>query len=74
MTSEFMSLFGIGILNIFPTARSGDGGDEIESTWPYLNLMQFLNDDVTPEFVTGNLHVRNPSTSLIKMSNLTSLT
>ncbi|XP_075982093.1 uncharacterized protein LOC142980541 [Anticarsia gemmatalis] len=40
----------------FPTPRSGDGGDEIESTWPYFQLMHFVNDDITPEVMTGNLH------------------
>lgn len=40
----------------FPTPRSGDGGDEIESTWPYFQLMQFINDDITPEVMTGNLN------------------
>lgn len=38
-----------------PTPRSGDGGDEIESTWPHFQLMQFINDDITPEVMTGNL-------------------
>lgn len=40
----------------FPTPRSGGGGDEVESTWPYFQLMQFINDDITPEVMTGNLH------------------
>lgn len=41
----------------FPTPRSGDGGDEVEeSTWPYFKLMQFINDDITPEIMTGNLN------------------
>ncbi|CAH1982190.1 unnamed protein product [Acanthoscelides obtectus] len=40
----------------FPTPRSGDAANETESTWPYFQLMQFLNDDITPEVMTGNLH------------------
>ncbi|KAH9638830.1 hypothetical protein HF086_012783 [Spodoptera exigua] len=48
----------------FPTPRSGDGGDEVESTWPYFQLMQFINDDITPEVMTGNLHDSDDSESL----------
>lgn len=44
-----------------PKSRSGDGGSEYRSKWPFFNSMMFVKDTILPSSMSGNLSIAENS-------------
>jgi len=48
-------------LQKIPISRSGDGGSEYRSKWPFFNSMMFVKDTLIPSSMSGNLSIEEHS-------------
>lgn len=48
-------------LQKIPISRSGDGGSDYRSKWPFFNLMMFIKDNLIASNMSGNLSIEENS-------------
>ncbi|XP_029348355.1 transcription factor Adf-1-like [Acyrthosiphon pisum] len=48
-------------LQKIPISRSGEGGSEYRSKWPFFNSMMFVKDTIIPSSMSGNLGIEENS-------------